>query len=752
MDASESRNRSRAPAFFALFAILLTLPFLAWGVIGALASNSNDPRQWLPAGFDETDTYEWLQQHFGRDEITIVSWPDCRLGDSRIDRFVRGLVTGKESDFFQRAISGPGVLKELTTPPLDLSKSVAIHRLQGVLFGPDKETTCVILTVSERGEADRVAAIEQIFKVAGEACDLQPDQLKLAGPTVDAATIDVESQHLLIELSILSGIVAFAITWARLRSWRLSGIILVVAIYATGVSLSTLYVTGGHMNLVMTMLPPLVYVLSISAAVHLANYYRDAVAEGAGDAAPWQAILHGWRPCSLAAGTTAVGLISLSASEIVPVKMFGIYAAAGVCSSLAVVLVLIPVLLTLWPERPRRQRTPAERATGHGQLRRLAAFVCRHHTAIVVVCLLLVVGMGVGLSRLQSTVRLQYRFGADSRIIADYRWLEQHLGALVPLEIVVHFVGDDRPEFLDQLRFVTGFEQHLTGMPDVGATLSGADFAPALPRGTGIRSVSRRAVLRGKEQEIRDSLTAARFLARDEQGADLWRITLRAPALSDVDYGRFVDTLRDEIEPVVASLPHLQVTYTGVIPLIYKAQRELLNDLVESFLLAFALIAGVMIAVLRDLRSGLIAMLPNVFPAVLIFGAMGWFGIWIEIGSIMTASAAMGIAVDDTFHFLTWFRAARRQGMAQQPALHYAYERCAGAMFHTTLICASGLLVFTFSSFMPVVRFSWMMAALLVAALVGDLVFLPALLASPLGKLFSPRNESHIEPASAKNR
>ncbi len=203
-----------------------------------------------------------------------------------------------------------------------------------------------------------------------------------------------------------------------------------------------------------------------------------------------------------------------------------------------------------------------------------------------------------------------------------------------------------------------------------------------------------------------------------------------------------METLRKTTEPFIAALDGVSATYTGVIPLIYKAQRELLNDLVESFLLAFAVIALVMVIVLRSISSGLLAMIPNVFPAVVIFGLMGWCSIWIEIGSIMTASAAMGIAVDDTFHLLAWHRRGIRLQMPRQDAMRFAVHRCAGAMIHTTLICSFALLIFSLSSFMPIRRFSWLMASLLLAALLGDLVMLPALLASPLGRFFSPRSDT----------
>ena len=95
--------------------------------------------------------------------------------------------------------------------------------------------------------------------------------------------------------------------------------------------------------------------------------------------------------------------------------------------------------------------------------------------------------------------------------------------------------------------------------------------------------------------------------------------------------------------------------YTGVVPLVYKAQRTLLVGLVNSILLAFVLICVLMMAILRSPTAGLLSMIPNVFPIVVIFGFMGWIGSLIDIGTMMTASVAMGVAVDDTVHFLTWF-------------------------------------------------------------------------------------------------
>ena len=229
----------------------------------------------------------------------------------------------------------------------------------------------------------------------------------------------------------------------------------------------------------------------------------------------------------------------------------------------------------------------------------------------------------------------------------------------------------------------------------------------------------------------------------------LWRITVRANAIGELDYAVFSETLQKAIDPLLKE-NGARGTYTGVIPLIYKAQRQLLQDLFRSFLSAFAVIGVVLVFVLRSVSAALLAMLPNLFPAVVVFGGLEWVNIPIQIGSVMTASAALGIAVDDTVHFLTWFRRGLEEGLNRTNALYDAFRRCAGAMIHTTLICACGLLVFAASSFVPILHFAWLMVFLLLAALIGDLVLLPSILAGPMGRVFEKGRVRATNPPDSK--
>jgi predicted RND superfamily exporter protein len=108
----------------------------------------------------------------------------------------------------------------------------------------------------------------------------------------------------------------------------------------------------------------------------------------------------------------------------------------------------------------------------------------------------------------------------------------------------------------------------------------------------------------------------------------------------------------------------------------------------------------------------------------------------------MTASIALGMAIDGTLHFLTFYRRAVDDGLEPAPAVYAAFEHCAAAMTESTIVCALGILIFSLSSFAPTSRFSWMLALLMLAALAGDLVLLPAMLVGPLGRCFKARRQA----------
>jgi len=137
--------------------------------------------------------------------------------------------------------------------------------------------------------------------------------------------------------------------------------------------------------------------------------------------------------------------------------------------------------------------------------------------------------------------------------------------------------------------------------------------------------------------------------------------------------------------------------------------------------------------------AGLVAVVSNVFPMVVVFGILGWWRARLDIGSVMTASIALGMAIDGTLHFLPFFRRSRDGGADAAGAVRASYAHCAAAMTQGTVACGLGMLLFASSSYVLAQRFAWMLVALMALALAGDLILLPAMLVGPLGRAFRAR-------------
>jgi predicted RND superfamily exporter protein len=185
-----------------------------------------------------------------------------------------------------------------------------------------------------------------------------------------------------------------------------------------------------------------------------------------------------------------------------------------------------------------------------------------------------------------------------------------------------------------------------------------------------------------------------------------------------------------------ANLTDVNAVYTGVVPIVYKAQRALLENLIQSSFWSFVTITPLIMLVCRSIFGGAVVMLPNALPVLVVFGGMGWLGVPVDIGSMMAASIALGVAVDDTIHYLAWYREGLNEFGDRNAAIISAYRRCAPPTLQAALISGLGLAVFAFSTFTPTQRLGWLMMTILLAGVVAELIMLPAILAGPLGKAF----------------
>ena len=819
---------SQKPGFYERYSVwilavlVFLLPMVVVGAIKAKGNNRNDVKGWLPLEYPETQTYRFFRQNFQGEEFILVSWDGCTMADPRLELLARKLLPPPEEAsrinrpiYFKTAQTGPRAVEQMTEEPLNLDPEEAVDRLTGALIGDrpqdaevapgqqaaanatetedssadqppqpkrqvakvDDLQTCLVLTLSDAARANLHGAIDTIKDVAVEECGIPEKTLHMGGPPVDNVSIDRAGQTSVTLLFGLSLVVGFFVSWWSLKSKMLVGLVLASGVYSMFASLAIVWYSGYPVDAILLTMPSLVYVATTSGAIHLANYYRDQLAEtGVQKGAAGASVHHALLPLSLATGTTAVGLATLAVSELVPIKMFGIFSAIGVVVSFVILMTLMPACLELFPPKLRLGATASEddedtwRPIEESPWWRVGQWITRHNIAVATVCLLIMAGIGYGMTRVESSVQLMRLFSPQARIRQDYRWLEDKLGPLVPMEILIRCDQEQCDlNFLERMELVDEIQREIGDLDEVGSSLSTVTFGRSLDVGGsglggaagrvfGLTARTRRSVLNRRLIAHRDEFLDGDYLreakVEDEAGVreqELWRISARVSATKEVDYADFKRDLQSRIDPILAryedeGVKGVSVDYTGLVPLVYKAQHSLLDGLIVGFISDFAIIVLVMVLLCRAASAGLVLLLPAAFPAVVVFGGMGWGNailkglgtgnLLIDIGTVMAPSVALGVTVDDVVHFMLWFRRGISEGMDRKAATMLAYKGCAREMYQSWGVIGIGLSVFSLSPFGPTQRFGHMMLAMLTVALVGNLVLLPALLAGPLGDIF----------------
>ncbi|HSG69313.1 MAG TPA: MMPL family transporter, partial [Planctomycetaceae bacterium] len=462
------------------------------------------------------------------------------------------------------------------------------------------------------------------------------------------------------------------------------------------------------------------------------------------------------------------------------VRDFGVYSSVGCLIGFIAVMYCLPSMLQFWPSKGVPV-TNLDSRPWH----LLGGWLCRHHLPITVICLGLGIWATAGLQHFKTETKVIRYFPKDSDIVADYHFIEDNLVNIVSVDTIVQFDEQARKDltFVERIELVRRIEEKIRKHPEISGTLSLADmfevqeipeFTPEDSRGGLFRPNKKMAFYRrSNELEKRvfnGERDASAFVSRGlEEGAklptgehispnhyrlsnpqdELWRISAQVAIMSDLNYG----DLTDEIDEIAQSELKIHAgtkhVVTGMVPIFLRTQEAVLESLIRSFAYAFVLIAIVLMIVLKDPISGLLTMLPNLWPVGVVFGLISWNGLDVDIGTMITASVALGIAIDGTLHLLTWFRQGIREGRSREDSIALAMGHCAPAMWQTSMIVGLGMYMLSFADLLLVSRFGWLMAALIGAATFADLILLPAMLAGSLGSFIEkriPRDDAEQPP------
>jgi len=685
-----------------LIGVLLSLPFLFWEAESITCNN--DIEAWLPQNTDIRSTYEQFKQEFGAEEFVMIGLEGRSVDDPLVEAFAARL---EHTDYIRRCLT-PARFAELMRNQAVPEEAIRT-RIQGLTVSADEKLIGVVALLSQRGLTDRAGTVEAVREQL-EYCQIDDSEVLLAGVPVVVTELDrLGSMRENEKFFAVTLVVSLLMLYWFVRELKLTLAIIGLTVWGIQLTQGILKWTGGEMNFILSALPAMVMVFSLAIAIHVLHYYRLEAAKfrrSASSADPLQRALHAaWRPCCLATLTTVIGLLSLTGSDIRPVAEFGSAAAVGSVVALIIGLGLTPAAMVVWPPStdgrdPSRSIWPL----------RAGFWIVNRGRPLAVACLLLVGVLGYGVLSIQSHIDPLDFLPSGSRVLNDTKRIDRELTNVESVEAIVDF-GTDDASFVEKLDRVHAIEKQLASHPDVRHTLSLASFFPREFPDSAIET----ARLLG---EAASQPGSEEYLSR---GQRFWRVTVRLRQLNEVEKSRVFRELRALVDDV-------PMTLTGITPLLAHAQIDIFDGFWESFATALVIITLVMILALRSVTLALVAMIPNVTPVAIVFGTLGWTDTPVDIGTMMTASIALGIAVDGTFHFLVHYQRRLRRCSDRQRATTYALLQTGAPIFSAAAVASIGMLALMLSSFKPTSHFGMSMAMLLLAAVFGDLCLLPAIL------------------------
>ncbi len=521
-------------------------------------------------------------------------------------------------------------------------------------------------------------------------------------------------QQLMVPLVFL---LLLGITYRIYRVKRLACIPLGCVLLSLTWTMGIVGFAGIPLNLVTSLLPPVIMVVSVSAAIHLINQFITARESGAyGPAAVQQAMRQVGMACWLTSLTTTMGFFSLLVSPVPAIREFAFFAGLGVLLAFGVTMTFVPLALLWSGHMPLERFAHLKQGCIERLLAWLIGWVAAHRRKIMAGTLLILAVLLAGIWHLREGTDIVRALKKHAPLRVSTEFIDRHLTGVNSLELMVRLPDTAKSFDPTFIRQVLAFSQWLRAQSGVTAVHS-----PWEP----LRGV--RADLRAHDEQLSVLATLIPFALPLQTWLDVNAKTLRISArVLAMNSDRFLE-LAQGIEHQAAQ-QHLPAQITGNNYLLAQMSRSLVHTQIRSLGLAVVLILGTITLALRTWKLGLIAAIPNVIPPVMIFGLMGWCGIALSTATTMIASVALGLIVDDTIHLLYRYRHEKLAGKTISQALEQAVRHTGRALIFTTIILTLGFWVGLVGSFKPTLSFSFLTGLTMVFALLADLFVVPAIL------------------------
>ena len=698
--------------------------------------------------------YETFKEQFGEDEILVIGFSAADVFEPTVIRFILeqtqrleeldGLADvlslanvddfiGSNSDFIVQPLLEKPPQNELKKESLR-QRALASSLIRDNLVS--RESTAALFLVRPAAQPENPAFDEQlVHRIEESFRDLEPPwpgfDWHIAGwLATDVNLSRFMNRDLMVFMPMTFTLLIILVSLALRNRWSILLAMVNISVCLIW-TLAFLNLIGGAISPITSILPPLIMALAVSDSIHVFNEFLKQDRRNIPLTDVMKTTLINLAiPCFLTSFTTAIGFVSLAVSDVPPIRHFGLAAAGGMMFEFVLSMTLIPLGLYFLRHKVGL-KTPSiqDNSLLHNRLESFATKLPANRTLILWSSAALVLISLIGASSIKVETNLLEYFKKSSTVYQDSNFIDRMLGGVETIEVSLQAPQSDLLLEPQALKLIQQVEDYLQRQPIVSQVTSIGNFFREMNKAF------------HQEDEAYFKLPDSRAMAAqylllydgdeidnfiDEQRR--WtRISARITEHNSDTVAHYINSLQGYLEEVTAGTSY-QARVTGKTLIANKLITFIVNSQIQSLSLAFFLIFLLMFAIFRSLKLGLLAMAPNVLPILFNFAVMGFCGIPLNSATAIIAAVAIGIAVDDTIHFICEYQHQRTLNQPVNKAVQLAVINKGSPIITTSLIMTGGFGILLCASFVPSIQFGFLSAMIMLFAVISDLLVLPGLL------------------------
>ncbi len=514
---------------------------------------------------------------------------------------------------------------------------------------------------------------------------------------------------------------------------------------------------GWEITVISSNFISLQLIMNISLVIHLVIKYKELhklYPDNTQNELLKGTVLAMAKPSFFVVITTIAGFSSLVFSKIQPIITFGWMMSLGIVVSLICTFLLFPLTLSLIEKSQKNILKKREKPFTSI----MAQTALNYKKTILSLTVLAVVFSVTGASRLNVENSFIDYFKKSTQIYQGMEVIDQKLGGTTPLDIVITFkeksneiedvkilkedalldefsdefeeTEEDKKQYwftrekVDKIKKV---HDYLDSIPAVGKVLSLAtltEVGKVLNEGRELDSFTLSLLYQELPQEYRKMILSPYVNVE----ANMVRISTRIiDSMPDLKRDLLIKRIDRNVKSLLNEefedyrISNLLVIYNNMLQSLFDSQIKTIGVVIAILFLMFLIL-------FRSLKIAIVAIIANTVPVGMIFGVMGWFNIPLDLMTITIAAISIGIAVDDTIHYIHRFRQELKQGNHFTQAIENSHKSIGVAMFYTSTVIIIGFSILTLSNFIPTIYFGLLTVLAMFMAIVADLLLLPVLL------------------------